>query len=371
MLYLLNQRFPTEKAYGIQVAKMCEAFSGIGVDLELVAPYRVNSSADAFQYYSIKSNFKITKVFSPDFYLPGKLDRISFWIKNFISACALSFYALRSKTESIYSREELPLYLLSFLSRKNLVFEAHGFSSKRKLFYSRFNKRGVKVVAITNGIKKDFVSFSYNPNLVLVAHDGVDLEEFNDLAEPSKLKEQAGLPTDKSLVLYAGQLYPRKGASVLAQAAAFYPQAAFIFVGGSQEDAVLFKEKFGHTDNIFIVGQRAHREALAFMVMADILVLPNRQESGHTSPLKLFEYMAAGKPIIASDTASIREILNESNAVLVQPGNPRLIAEAIERLLANPLAASSMALRAKEDVKKYDWQARARAIRDFATFANS
>ena len=189
MLYILNQRMPTQKAYGFQAAKMCESFSDVGINLELVVPYRVNSGGDIFHHYFIKKNFKFKKIFSPDFYLPGGLDRISFWFKNLISACVLGIYALHSGADIVYSREELPLYLLSLVDSKKLVFEAHGFSKRRRMFYSRFNKQKVKIVAITAGIKENFVKFGYKPDNILVAHDGVDLDEFHNLTSVEEIKK--------------------------------------------------------------------------------------------------------------------------------------------------------------------------------------
>ena len=58
LIYIANLRLPTEKAYGIQIAKMCEAFGALGLDVELVTPYRISKIKDnLFDYYSIKKNF--------------------------------------------------------------------------------------------------------------------------------------------------------------------------------------------------------------------------------------------------------------------------------------------------------------------------
>lgn len=365
IIYILNQRFPTEKAYGFQVAKMCEAFANIGINLELVVPFRVNSKKDIFKYYPIKNNFKFTKIFSPDFYWFQPLDKFAFWLKNIISAIFLGIYAVRSRAELIYSRDELPLYLLSFISDKKLVFEAHTFSNNRKKFYSRFKNKSIKIVAITGGIKSEFINYGYDPKNILVSHDGVDLDEFKNLMNSDEIKRNTGLPGNKPIILYAGQLYRHKGADVLAEAADYFREADFVFLGGRPEDLVVFKKKFGGFDNIFILGPRNRHEVLSFMSVADVLVLPNREESGHTSPLKLFEYMAAGKPIIASNISSIREILNKDNALIVKAAEPKLLAEAIKLLLSDQNLAETISNRAKEDIKKYTWQSRAETIRYF------
>ena len=58
IIYLANVRLPTEKAHGIQIVKMCEAFAGLGLEVELVVPNRLNSiQDDIFDYYGVKKNF--------------------------------------------------------------------------------------------------------------------------------------------------------------------------------------------------------------------------------------------------------------------------------------------------------------------------
>src|SRR3989344_8828898 len=165
---------PTDKAYGIQIAKMCEAFAVQGLDVKLIIPARNNSiGKDVFDYYGIKRNFKLIKLYAPDFYLSGKYDKFAVIVKNFISALILSVYVLFKKSDLVFSRDELPLYLISFFG-KNLVFEAHRFSSHRSRFYQRFKKSGVKMVVISAGLKDEFIKFGFKPDKILIAHDGVD-----------------------------------------------------------------------------------------------------------------------------------------------------------------------------------------------------
>jgi glycosyltransferase involved in cell wall biosynthesis len=82
-----------------------------------------------------------------------------------------------------------------------------------------------------------------------------------------------------------------------------------------------------------------------------------------TSPLKLFEYMAAGVPILATDLPSIREVLRHGeNAWLVPPGDPKALAEGIQHLLENPDLAERLAQQARKDVRQYTWKRRAAVI---------
>lgn len=105
---------------------------------------------------------------------------------------------------------------------------------------------------------------------------------------------------------------------------------------------------------------------MALISVADVLVLPNksgwRESELFTSPMKLFEYMASGKPVVASSLPSIREILSDNNAFLVQPNNPAELARGIETLISNPELGKKLAAQALADVAQYSWEMRAKKI---------
>jgi glycosyltransferase involved in cell wall biosynthesis len=103
-----------------------------------------------------------------------------------------------------------------------------------------------------------------------------------------------------------------------------------------------------------------------YLKAADVLVLPNTAtlvSRTYTSPLKLFEYMAAGRPIIASDLPAFREVLrDEENALLVPPENPEALASAAVRLIRDPELSERLARRAFDDVEAYSWAKRAERL---------
>ena len=102
---------------------------------------------------------------------------------------------------------------------------------------------------------------------------------------------------------------------------------------------------------------------------ADVLVLPNRRDGGQseyfTSPMKMFEYMASGTPLVASNLPSLREVLSETNAFLVEPDSASALAAGIREVLSRPEQAQSRALQAHHDVAKYSWHQRAQGIIKF------
>src|SRR3989344_5203226 len=301
LLYIANLRLPTEKAYGIQIAKMCEAFADpeLKFKVALIYPKRNNPNIkeNVFDYYSVKNNFEAKRVWAPDFYFSGKLDTISVLIKNFISAFLLSIY------------------------KNNLIFEAHRFSNSRKMFYRRFKNINLKVVVITKHLKEDFLRIGFRPENILIAPDGVDLAEFDTGVSKEGARGKTGLPLNARIAMYTGHLFEWKGANALLETARQCKDVLFVFVGGMSTDIDKFKVKAKSMElnNVLVLGHQPHRDIPIFLKAADVLLLPNSSREdvsrSYTSPLKLFEYMASKRPITASDIPSLREVLDEDIAV--------------------------------------------------------
>lgn len=396
LLYIANLRLPTEKAYGIQITKMCEAFVDSELKVTLIYPKRNNSNIkeDIFDYYSVKKNFINKIVKAPDFYWPGSLDKIAVGIKSFISARALVREALKENVEVYYTRDELVAYLLN-KKRKNVVFECHRFSSKRKLFYFCFKKKNLKIVAISDGLKEDLIKNGFNSSNILVARDGVDLEEFGTPLNPEERKERQKklreeLFTDyndhyrrKKIAVYIGSLYPWKGANILIKVIEYLkninPNYLIWIVGGSKKDVEVLKK--GLHPNIvpfiYFNGTVPHREVAKILIAADCAILTGKVNelisAKYTSPLKMFEYMASGCPIVAQKLPSFLEVLNNENSILVKHEDPKELAEGILKIFKSldddnpedPDLPERISKKALEDVQEYSWQKRAEKIIGF------
>jgi glycosyltransferase involved in cell wall biosynthesis len=379
LIYLVNQRIPTEKAYGVQISKMCEAFSDAGVEVTLLAPFRKSLvKENIFDYYSLKNNFKFKRVWSFDFYLPGSLDRLAFWIKNLMSALILSLRAWLKRPDIIYSRDELVVFLLSF-TKVNVVFEAHKFAEAKKFFYRRFLGRNLKIVTISKGIKDEFVRNSFNPSNILVAHDGVDIEKFSIDTEQDELRKELGLPLNSKLVGYVGSFSTfgmPKGLDILLKAMAKVKsqEVKLVMVGSSVNPSEVkeyydLTESLGIKDKIIFVGKVPYGQVPKYLKALDILVAPYPDQfhyRHYMSPLKIFEYMASGRPMIVSDLPSIREVLNEKTATLVRPDNPGELAKAVDLLVSDEQMRKALSEVALEEVKHYSWGKRARHILEFS-----
>jgi glycosyltransferase involved in cell wall biosynthesis len=206
---------------------------------------------------------------------------------------------------------------------------------------------------------------------ILVAPDGVDWERFDSTESTAAAREKLELSVDRDVICYTGALKRWKGVDTLVMAAAHLDKEALVYiVGGTELQRSDLDRRVGDIPpNIIFEGHVPPTRIPTVLAAADVLVLPNSAEktisAEYTSPLKLFEYMAAGKPIVASDLPSIREILDERTAHLVPPDDPDALAEGIRSILNNPDYAIRLSERAKAEGAQYSWACRAETIMSF------
>lgn len=229
------------------------------------------------------------------------------------------------------------------------------------------SKNLVAVVVITDMLRQDFNDTfddsSGRPCLVIP--DGADVVRDDQIDG----KIDLGYETN---IGYVGSLYPGKGVEVVEQLAAKNPDVGFHVVGGS---GTIFESKVNanHLNNLTFHGYQKQRQVGRFLKGFDVVLLPNQQyvedTSGKdigrwTSPLKLFEYMANGKPILSSDLPVLREILvNGHNALLCEADNIESWQSALLRLLGDDVLRKKIASQAKMDLEqRYSWTQRSRLL---------
>lgn len=362
---------PTEKAHGIQIAKMCEAF-GRRASVALLFPNRSNPiQGSLFDYYHVKERFRIKKLRCLDCISKAPwLGPLAYAIEVFSFGWSLAFYLRKTTQEKIlYTRD---IYTLLFLSKKGMiVYEAHSLPNKPNWLYRVLLGRVHCVVAITDRLKKDFVAIGVEEKRILVAPDAVDIDLFTPHISKKSARGGIGLPTEKKIVMYTGHLYPWKGVYTLLAAAKRLPEHFFVFVGGTDHDRAAFEKKAEEegVGNVRIIAHQKHDQVPQYLTAADVLVLPNSAKSRigahYTSPMKLFEYMASGTPIVASDVSSLREILSEDTAVFFSPDDSESLARAIEETLTQERGSSARATGARQDAQIHTWARRGQRILDW------
>ena len=209
------------------------------------------------------------------------------------------------------------------------------------------------------------------PGQALVAPDGVDLERYQELPLPEEARRQLDLLQGLTAG-YTGHLYPGRGAELLLGLAQRFPQLNFLWVGGRPADVEYWRVRTREMDlvNVHLTGFVPNQRIPLYQAAADILLMPYEQvitgsSGGNTaevcSPMKMFEYMAAGRAILSSDLPVLREVLGEANAVLCPPPPAGAAAweAALARLSASEDLRRRLSAQARRDVSQYTWRERA------------
>jgi glycosyltransferase involved in cell wall biosynthesis len=351
--YLAYVRIPTEKAHGVQIMKVCEALADAGAEVELVTPGReTHIKEDPFVYYGVKRNFKLSTIRVPDFMLFGTFGFI-------ISQC---FFGIRTlvKQGILISQDEWVLAWHLLCGRRG-VYEVH---NGRWNFCARYSARNALcMVANSEGTKRFYVEKGIAQEKIMVLPNGVDIERFAVAETQAEARKRLNLPLDTRIALYTGHLYDWKGAHTLADSAKSLPEGTtVVFVGGTERDVQTFRGTYGAQKNISILGHQPNALMPLYLRASDVLVLPNArigESEQFTSPMKLFEYLAAGKPIVASDLPSIREVLREDTAFFFTPGDAQSLAKTIQYALEHAEEAQARASLALTKARSYTWNRQA------------
>lgn len=355
--YAANVRMPTSKAHGLQIMRTCEALAKAGADVELVVPKRRRMIAeDPFTFYAVKPLFKITYLPTIEFSWGGYT--YAFWLQTLAFTLSLSRYIAQKESDGayLYVRGELG-WLLPLVSKATYVWENH-IPPRKHSAEARAVRRARGIVVVTNKYRDRLIrEFHVLENKVLVAPDGVDLAQFAPIGK-QEARAKLGLPEDKKLALYVGSDLPWKWLGLFKEAAEYLPEGyEAVFVGPIKPQGA---GRF--------VGVRPNAEVPLWLSAADALVLTGDPASEtareYTSPLKLFEYMAAERPIVAVDLPSFRDVLSERTAVLVPPGDPKAFADAIVETINAP-ESGVRAEAAYRNVADYTWEVRGKRVLDF------
>ncbi len=358
----------------MQVMKMSQAFEMLGHKTELLVPKiagEIPAIEDLWHHYGISKPFRITRICRTD----G-------WRRYLF--ILLSVVRSRQKgPDLILCRIIKIACILSLLNIPSLV-EFHDLPRGRLIrIYLRLLKKGKGfrgAIAITNSLKDDIL-YHYKGFLrqenITVCPDGVDLQLFKE-KDSDDAKQRLKLPISSFVAGYAGHLYPGKGLEIILPLAKKCPDVTFLVVGGKMEAVKRNLELVRRESltNILFFGFVANSELPLYLYACDALLLPNqrsvRTSSGkgnigrYTSPLKLFEYLAAGRPIIASDLPVLREALDESCAIFCEPDSITSWSRALILLKEDIELRIRMGEHCSKHAGDFSWESRCRKILKFS-----
>lgn len=378
--YLGRHRIPNERAHGIQIMKTCEAMASLGHEVVQFYGNRFQSrelrGVDPYEYHGVERNFKLRSVPVIDVeplqrVVPRVLLKPAFILMNVIFAVTLMIWTSRHKADVNYTRDWVIGVLFSYLGRPTVV-EIHqsgtqSMSSRAMGAVAHASRRDsiLRVVTISEGLKKELIRRGSPPNKIVVARGAVDIAKFGKFQSPSAARLFLGLPDDKPIVMYTGHLTRARGVCTLIEAVKSVPEANFVIIGGAMGRDSLCEtelENLGDVDNLTWVGRLAPFEVAAYQEAAEILVLPQADEVGQ-APMKLYEYLASRSAVIASNIPPFREVLRDGeSAVLFEPGSAQDLAISIQRLLEDKQMLNRLSRNGLEIARNWTWKDRVSKI---------
>ena len=379
IVLLANTRMPSQRAQSLQVAQMAGAFARAGAPTTVLYARRkpaiaLPANRDLWDYYAMPPGVRpeaqdvrcvdwIDRVPRALQYVPARLQEQSF-ARGAAKRVLASFDGA-----FVLSRESESALALVKRKRPRVFLEIHrvpgGRLRRRWLLEAARGACGV--IAISGGVREDLAELGVEVDKLRVEHDGFEAHRFAALPTKDEARAQLGLPREVPLVVYTGGLLPWKGADLLVEAARKLAQVYFVIAGGMDADVHRLRQKAGGLANVRIDGFQAPDRIASYLAAGDIGVVPNRGRPAisarYTSPLKLFEAMAVGLPLVASDLPSLREVLtHERDAWLVEPDDASALAAGIERLVGDVELRGALGARLKERAQHNTWDARAERI---------
>ena len=367
LAYLSSASIPSRTANSIHVMKMCQALARAGHEVVLFAPDNADGrelwADDPFAYYGVASNFTIEHL--PWVRMRGR----GYWY-----GWQVAQRVQKSRFDIAYGRN---LAACSFASQMGVpvIYEAHSPVEDdgrlaRYLFGRLIRSPSFRhLVVITEALRRHFEqAWPALKGRVVVAPDGAD---------PLEGEVQAielGRSEERMQVGYTGHLYTGKGAELVLQLARACPQFNFHIVGGTDADLRRWYQRSDLPENLRLHGYQPHGRLPGYLMAFDVTLLPNQPEvhvhgggrniGRWTSPLKLFEYMAAGRAIVCSDVPVLQEVAEDGvNMLVCRHDAVGDWAAALDRLAADAELRRSLGSTAREQLaSRYSWDIRARYV---------
>jgi glycosyltransferase involved in cell wall biosynthesis len=370
IFYIANARMPTEKAHGIQMAKMCEAFIDHGADVTLVVPSRETVQSTVREFYGLHAGVKTVHLPTFNTYRFGAagfiLGSLSFMIMSFLF---VAWRRMKGEQFTVYT-VDMDTFSSSLLPLAGAPVFTEMHNGKPAHIMQRFFFRHLHGVITINTIlassfKEKFIRsqarYTVEPN-------GVDAELFH-ARDKVEARKRLGISEHAHIALYVGRFFDWKGLEIIPVAASRTGTAVqWYLVGGTAEDFVRVTHVQPEPSMTFI-GSVSQTEVVSWIAAADVLIVlgtkRDTQSYYYTSPMKLFEYLLSQRIVVASDTPAIREIISDREALFYTPDSAEDLAAKVLEAMMPSSAVQERIEAAAELGRRHSWHDRAGRILRF------
>ncbi len=363
--YLAASPIPSRRANALQVMKVCDNLVGLGHEVRLWVPGRRPSVTPV----DLKRQFGLAHSFAIE-WLPA-LPALRHY--DFCGSAVLA--ARRWQADLLYVRPLQAAALGSQLGWPTLLDlhdRPHGRLGPRLLRAFVGGRGARRLVMTTHALQRWLVEqhrLRLEPPFAIVAPNGADLQRYAGLPDPAEARRQLGWP-EGFTASYTGQLYQGRGLDLLVQLARRLPQVQFVWAGGDPASVDAWRAELARLGvaNTRLLGFVANQDLPLVHAASEMLLMPYERNvylrqgdlSTFFSPMKLFEYLAAGRVILSSDLPTLREVLGEQNAILLPPEDVSAWEVAVADVVCDRSKYHHMAERAQADSLQYGWEARCR-----------
>ena len=363
ILYLSLSYVPSRRASSVQVMRMCEAFAAEGHEVTLVAKRDDEASArgmEVHSFYGVAPSFEVRRIARPRRRGGGVV---------YAAGMVAALLRQRPRIDLVYSRDLIGGVVAADLGVP-VAFEAHGvFESPwhRALWRRMMRSRSFRgLIAISEAMVQELGEVELLPRdrPVVVAHSPAQ-------ADPDGRPRPVSGPRPR--VGYVGNLYPGRGVELVIEIATRMPHCDFELIGGTEDDLARWRAS-GPPANVVFRGFVPPGQLQSHYRALDVLLMPYPRAGIHgaaqqidtakyCSPMKMFEYMASGVPMVASDLPVLQEVLgHRRNALIAAADDVAAWQVAITELLENEGLRDGLARQALADLEAYTPRARTRRI---------
>lgn len=370
--YIENVRIPSERAHAYQITTTCAWMAKLGHQVTLVNPDRTDK--DVFEFFDWPKNvFTHAKIRSwdPLSWVPMKLKGIGYVLQRASFIRGVRSFVKNHQTDIWYTRDLAMVDALIDSMSSPWFLELHDEPTTNLDRWNRVKDRIVGFVVISQGLKIRLIELGIAENRIMIAPDGFEPREFEEMKSRESLRDQYCIPQDVFVVFYQGSFYSWKGLDRIIQCWDKTDANTYLVLMGGPKYEQERIEKFipeSARDRIRIIPTLPRKEGIATHPIGDIGLLASSpdQKVGHsyTSPLKLFEYLAAGLPIFASDVPSSHDVLTTEVAHFFGKGDQVFLSE-LKAIQSSPEWVKLAHEKAQSFVAPYSWQNRTHQVLDY------
>lgn len=234
--------------------------------------------------------------------------------------------------------------------------------------YREVTDRASLIVAVNNTMKKNLIEEGITPSKIITVENGFDSRLFHTGVDGEFRRKELGIPENKKIILFVGSFQAYHKVELLIEAfhvMSHREKAHLLLVGDGKKfaDSKYLVEKLGLSDQITFTGRIAYQHIPSYIASGDITVMPATNDYGN--PMKIYEYMALGKAVVAPDQSTIREIASHnSDSMLFEPDNVRELSRTLDELVINDDARIRLGIRGAEAAAGHTWEKRATVLQD-------